>query len=339
MKEKSFVHWIEELCQEDNELVGKKCANLGELARIGVKVPPGFAVSIGAWERFVDLTGLAEPMKRLFEERREELSSPAKGQKVSQSVRELIEVQEMPDEIGGVIKSSYRELCQKAGIPELPVAVRSAGTISMPGAMETYLNVRGEEEVLRNVLRVWSSSYTYRAILYRRTQNLSVDYAPIGVAVLQLVDAKSAGVLMTANPTSGNTGEMVMESNWGLGESVVSGVMNPDRFNVAKEGLTITSRTINRKLRMVVSKGVGTEMIDTPAELQEVASLTDDEVRELARASLEIEKHFGEPTDIEWAYAAEAPFPESLYFLQARPMKPLPIYKDAIDKILDRMLG
>lgn len=338
MKEEGVVHWIEDLCQEDNELVGKKCANLGELARIGVRVPPGFAISVEAWERFVELTGIAPAMKRLFEGEGAELRTPAKGEKVSRAVRELIEAQKMPREIGDLLRGSYRQLCQKAGMNDVPVAVRSAGAVSMPGAMETYLNVRGEEEVLRKVLRVWSSSYTYRAILYRHTQNLSVDYAPIGVAVLRLVDAKSAGVLMTANPTSGNTGEMVIESNWGLGESVVSGIINPDRFNVAKEGMAITSKVINRKLKMVVSKEDGTDMIDTPAEMQEASSLTDDEISELARAGLAIEKHFGAPTDIEWAYAAQTSFPESLYLLQARPMKPLPVYKDAIDKILDRML-
>ena len=143
---------------------------------------------------------------------------------------------------------------------------------------------------------------------------------------------------MTANPTSGNTAEMVMESNWGLGESVVSGVINPDRFNVGKEDLTIT-RVINKKLKKVVPAGDGTEMIDMPIELQEVPSLNDDEVKQLAREGLRIEKHFGEPTDVEWAYSAGRPFPENLYFLQARPMKPLPKYKDAIDKVLDMMMG
>ena len=338
MKEKSFVYWIEELCQDDNDIVGKKCANLGELARLGVKVPPGFAISVEAWERFAALTDMADSMKKLFTAEEVDISVPAQGEKLSRSVRAFIEAQEMPQEIGEMLRATYRELCQKAGMQDVPVAVRSAGAVSMPGAMETYLNVRGEEDVVRKVLRVWSSAYTYRAILYRHTKNLSVDYAPIGVAVLQLVDAKSAGVLMTANPTSGNTNEMVIESNWGLGESVVSGVMNPDRFNVGKEGITITSRTVNKKLKMVAQKDYGIEMIDTPAELQEGSSLTDDEVRELARAGLEIEKHFGAPTDIEWAYAAHKPIPESLYFLQARPMKPLPVYKDATDKILDMML-
>ena len=339
MEERSLIYWIDELTKDDNDLVGKKCANLGELSRIGARVPPGFAISIRAWERFVHLTGIAEEIKRLFDEVRGELHILAKGQKVSQEVRALVEAQEMPGEIADLIAESYALLCRKAGTGDAAVAVRSAGTISMPGAMETYLNVRGCADILKKVVQVWGSSYTYRAVLYRHNHTISAEYAPMGVAVLQLVDAKSAGVLMTANPTSGNTAEMIMESNWGLGESVVSGVMNPDRFSVAKESLTITSKVINRKLKKVVAGADGTEMIDMPPEFQEASSLTDDEARELAREGLKIEKHFGEPTDIEWAYAAGAPLAKGLYFLQARPMKPLPEYKDAIDKILDRILG
>jgi pyruvate, water dikinase len=130
MKKEGGVHWIEDLCQEDNELVGKKCANLGELARIGVRVPPGFAISVEAWERFVGLTGIAPAMKRLFEGA--ELRTPAKGEKVSRAVRELIEAQEMPRAIGDVLRGNYRQLCQKAGMNDVPVAVRSAGAVSMP---------------------------------------------------------------------------------------------------------------------------------------------------------------------------------------------------------------
>jgi pyruvate,water dikinase len=204
--------------------------------------------------------------------------------------------------------------------------------------METYLNVRSEAGVLQKILQVWDSAYTYRAVLYRHQHNMAAEYGPIGVAVLQLVDAKAAGVLMTANPTSGNTGEMVIESNWGLGESVVSGVTNPDRFNVAKNDLTVT-RVINSKLKKVVPAGEGTELVDVPIELQRVPSLTDNEVKQLAREALRIEKHFGEATDVEWAYPTERAFPENLYFLQARPMKPLPKYKDAIDRVLDMMIG
>jgi pyruvate,water dikinase len=281
---------------------------------------------------------MAEEMRGIFDHARGELDLPVKGQKVSQAVRDLIEAQEIPDEIADPIRGCYARLCEKAGVSEVPVAVRSAGAISMPGAMETYLNVTGEADVLKKILRVWGSAYTYRAVIYRHNHNMSAQHASIGIAVLQLVDAKAAGVLMTANPTSGDTGEMVLESNWGLGESVVSGVINPDRFNVGKKDLTITG-TINTKLKKIVPAGDGTEMIDVPIELQELPSLTDDEVRQLVRDGLRIEEHFGGPTDVEWAYSAGSPFPENLYFLQARPMKPLPKYKDPIEKILDMMLG
>jgi pyruvate, water dikinase len=333
-----LVCWIEELGKEDNDLVGKKCANLGELSRIGVRVPPGFAVTVHGWKRFVERTGIADAMNRVFDRAQGELHLPARGQEVSQTVRDLIEAEKIPDEIADPIRSSYARLCEKAGLSEVSVAVRSAGTISMPGAMETYLNIRSEADVLQKILQVWGSAYTYRAILYRHNHSMSPEYAPMGVAVLQLVDARSAGVLMTANPTSGNTEEMVVESNWGLGESVVSGVINPDRFNVAKNDLTVT-RVINSKLKKVVPAGEGTEIADVPIELQRAPSLTDDEVKQLAREALRIEKHFGEATDVEWAYSAERAFPENLYFLQARPMKSLPKYKDGIAKALDMMIG
>jgi phosphoenolpyruvate synthase/pyruvate phosphate dikinase len=171
---------------------------------------------------------------------------------------------------------------------------------------------------MKKVLQVWGSAYTYRAVLYRHNHNMSAEDVAIGVAVLQLVDAKFSGVLMTANPTSGNTAEMVMESNWGLGESVVSGVTNPDRFNVGKEDLAIT-RVINKKLKMVVPAGVGTEVIDVPVEWQEVPSLTDDEVKQLAIDGPRIEKHFGEPMDVDGHTLPENPFPRTCIFCRQDP--------------------
>lgn len=339
LEKTQLIAKIEELTKKDNDLVGKKCANLGELHKIGVRVPSGFALSVAAWERFVELTGIEKDMRQIFSENKKNLHQPSEGQKVSASIRALIEGQTMPYELRQMITEAYRTLGSQRGVKNMPVAVRSAGVVSMPGAMETYLNVRGEDEVVEKVLRVWSSAYTYRAILYRENQGLNPGYAPIGVAVLQLVNAKCAGVLMSANPTSGNTNEMVIESNWGLGESVVSGVINPDRFTVSKEGLSLAARVINTKMKMFVPKDYGSELIDTPPNLQATPCLEDREVLELARISLEIEKHFEGPTDIEFAYASDIAFPDSLYFIQARPMKALPKYRDAVDKILDRMLG
>lgn len=338
MQSEKWIFWFDELGKEHNDLVGKKCANLGEMTKMGLRVPTGFAISVGAWAKFMQITGVGEKIKKFFEEHKEEFAVPTKGREASLKVRELIETQKMPDEMAREIARNYELLCQVNGVDELPVAVRSSGAVSMPGAMETYLNIRGETDVIAKVLKVGGSAYTHRATVYRFKEGLPIDYAPIGVAVMQLVNAKSAGVMMTANPTTGNISEFVIESNWGLGESVVSGIVNPDRYIVDREGMKITDKAINKKLKRVVLGGNKSEVADMPVELQEVSSLTDEEIIELAKAGLKIEKHFGVPMDIEWAYDANYTFPENLFVLQARPMKALPKYKDAVDKILDMML-
>lgn len=338
MQSQKWIFWFDELCKEHNDLVGKKCANLGEMTQMGLRVPTGFAISADAWARFAQMSGVGEKIKRFCEQHKEEFTAPTKGREASLKVRELIETQEMPDEMAREIARNYELLCQLNGVDDVPVAVRSSGAVSMPGAMETYLNIRGETDVVKKVLKVWGSAYTHRATVYRFQQGLPIDYASIGVAVMCLVDAKAAGVMMTANPTTGNTSEFVIESNWGLGESVVSGIVNSDRYIVDREGMEITDKAINKKLKRVVLGGNKSEVDDMPIELQEVSSLTDEEIMELAKVGLKIEEHFGVPMDIEWAYDANRPFPENLFLLQARPMKALPEYKDAVDKILDMML-
>ncbi len=338
MQSQKWIFWFDELCKEHNDLVGKKCANLGEMTQMGLRVPSGFAISAEAWARFAQTSGVGEKIKEFCEQHKEEFTAPTKGREASLKVRELIETQEMPDEMAREIARNYELLCQLNAVDDVPVAVRSSGAVSMPGAMETYLNIRGETDVVKKVLKVWGSAYTHRATVYRFQEGLPIDYASIGVAVMCLVDAKAAGVMMTANPTTGNTSEFVIESNWGLGESVVSGIVNSDRYIVDRESMEITDKAINKKLKRVVLAGNRSEVEDMPIELQEVSSLTDEEIMELAKVGLKIEEHFGVPMDIEWAYDANRPFPENLFLLQARPMKPLPEYKDAVDKILDMML-
>ena len=338
MQSEKWIFWFDELCKEHNDLVGKKCANLGEMTSMGIRVPTGFAISVDAWSKFMQMSGLGARINRFFQEHKEEFDAPTKGREASLKVRELIETQEMPDEMAREIARNYELLCQMNGVADVSVAVRSSGAVSLPGAMETYLNIKGETDVVQKVLKVWGSAYTHRATVYRFQEGLPMDYAPIGVAVMQLVEAKTAGVMMTANPTTGNTSEFVIESNWGLGESVVSGITNSDRYIVYREGMEITDKAINKKSKRVVLGGNKSEVVDVPVELQEVSSLTDEEIIELAKVGLKIEEHFGVPMDIEWAYEANCPFPENLFLLQARPMKAMPEYRDDVDKILDMML-
>ncbi|MBI5445569.1 MAG: PEP/pyruvate-binding domain-containing protein, partial [Deltaproteobacteria bacterium] len=253
-----WIHWLEELGRQDNDLVGKKCANLGEMTKIGMRVPPGFAISVFGYQRYMERTGLGAKIERYFSELGPELRhSVSKQMEASRAAKELIASTPIPPDMAEEITRCYDELCTRCGLDDVPVAVRSSGAVSMPGQMETYLHVRGASKVIEKLREVWESTFNTRAIAFRLEKGLPVDRAPIGVAVLKMVNAKSAGVVLTVVPTTGDLDRVVIEGNWGLGESVVSGEMNPDSYTVEKSSLAIDKK-ISRKTCWVVSNGNGT---------------------------------------------------------------------------------
>jgi pyruvate,water dikinase len=313
------IHWLNELGQEHGDVVGKKCANLGELTRLGVRVPPGFAIGVDAYLRYMELTGLSGRLAGYFAGLGDELKRSFSMQiEASRCAQELIRSAPLPAELGEHIEESYEALCDRCGTADVPVAVRSSGAVSMPGQLDTYLQVRGSAEVKQRVTEVWESTFNTRAIAFRLERGMAVDRAPIGVGVLEMVNAKSAGVVLTVDPLTGETDRVVIEGNWGLGESVASGEMTPDHFVVTKESAAI-DRTVGRKVRWVVSTGRGTVDADLPHDLQDAPCLTDDEVRELARVAVDVERHFGTPQDLEWVIDRELPFPRNVFWVQARP--------------------
>ena len=316
-----WIYWLEELGREHNDLVGKKCANLGEMTRLGMRVPPGFAVSVEGYRRFMDRTGLGERLARYFGEHGQALAEDVGLQlRVSREVRAMIRQTPVPEDMAGQIASHYRELCTRCAQPEVAVAVRSSGAVSMPGQMDTYLNVRGEAEVVRKVREVWESTFNARAIAFRLERGLRVDEAPIGVAVLKMVNAKSAGVALTVVPTVGDLDKVVIEGNWGLGESVVSGEINPDRFVVDKKTSRV-EKHLNRKTKQVVFMPEGTALAEVPPELQDRPCLEDREILEIARIAQHVERHFGVPQDMEWVVDRDLPFPENIVWVQTRPAR------------------
>ncbi|MCK9364531.1 MAG: PEP/pyruvate-binding domain-containing protein [Syntrophales bacterium] len=335
-----WLYRFEELGMEFNDLVGKKCANLGEMSKLGMRVPYGFAISVQGFEAFMNLTGLAGQIRERIEPRREILKKVEVCQEESRVVQHLIESMAMPESMRKEIVDYYRELCTKLGRADLPVAVRSSGIVSMPGQMDTYLNISGEDNVIEYIKKVWSSAYTVRAMMYRIEKNLPVEWAPIGVAVMMLVDAKAAGVILTVLPTTGDTTQVIIEGNWGLGESVVSGEITPDSFTLEKENMQITGRHVCRKQGMVVREASGTVYSKVPEELQEKPCLDDDELLALAEIALAVEKHFGMPQDMEWVIDKNLPFPENIFWVQARPAKFTKADKSKdVDYIINLMVG
>jgi len=314
-----YVYWLPTLRKEDAPLVGRKSANLGEALRLGLRVPPGFAVSVRAYEEFLDCTRAGSRIREVVEQAGVDLESIEKLERLSARLREIVECQSLPAEIEDALADAYRELCGFCGRENVPVSTRSAGPVSRPGQYETYLNVVGAEEVVEMVRRVWASTFNSRSLAFRLRHGLPLERDPIGVTVLKMVNAKAAGVLFTADPNTGDRETMVIEANWGLGESVVSGEVTPDAFFLDKSTGQVRQKKLGRKVRLVTSAERGVADQETGWERQSVFCLSDAEAEEIGRLGRALEEHFGCPQDVEWAVDAEAGFPENVVLLQARP--------------------
>ncbi len=332
------IYVLDELGQEHIEVVGRKCASLGEMTRLGMHVPPGFAISVDGLEAYMQMTGLGARIAGYFAAKGGDIKRDVRSQiEASLAVREMMTETPLPDEMAAEIVRNYETLCARFNAPDMAVAVRSSGAISMPGQMETYLCIRGADQVLNAVRDVWKSTFNTRAIAFRLEKSMPVDKAPIGVGVIKMVNAKSAGVILTVVPTTGDPAHAVIEGNWGLGESMVSGEITPDSFIVNKSTLTI-ERKISTKPRYVVSTGTGTAKADVPDHLQNAACLDDAEIIELVRVASNVERHYGAPQDMEWVIDRDLPFPENVIWVQARGAKYFAPREDAdSDYIVDQM--
>ena len=331
---KNWVIWLEELDREDNDLVGKKCANLGEMTKMGLKVPPGFALSVDAYRDFMDMTGAIEEIRKYLARAKPENITQFKQS--SADIRQILQSKAIPKEMEKTIVSYYMELCRRC-TTEAPVSTRSSGPSSHPGQYETYLNVVGELDLVDKIKKVWASTFNPRSLAFRRRNKMSLASDPIGVAVLKMVDARAAGVIFTADPNTGNTKRMIIEANWGLGESVVSGDSTPDVYILDKESLEIKERKLGPKCRYVTFKEVGVAEEELPPEKTGQFCLSDDEAREVGRLGKVLEEHFGKPQDVEWVVEEGAPLAESIILLQTRP-EVIAKTKPPVDKIVDLML-
>jgi pyruvate,water dikinase len=305
------VRRIPELRKSDVPYAGGKGANLGELTAAGMPVPPGFVVGAPAYAAYCEETGLRARLATLLEEI-----------DVDDTVAQFDQTP-MPAWLAERIGGAYREL---AGGEPVAVAVRSSATAedtasaSFAGMNETFLNVFGEEMLLDAVRRCWRSLFGARTVYYRAKQGLGQADMDIAVVVQRQIDSARAGVMFTVNPSSGDRDELVIEGAFGLGESVVSGSVSPDRYVVDKATLAIRVREVRRKeLTIETQAGGGTSRRSlTDAEsLRPV--LSDEEVLSLARLGRSIEEHYGAPQDTEWAFDHQG----TLWMLQSRPVTTL----------------
>ncbi len=335
---KDYIFRIEELTQEYNDLVGKKCANLGEMAKIGLRVPPGFSLSLDAYRKFMSETGAAEEIRDYLNGLNHGFEKIDHFNEASVALRRIVESRDMPQDMKEQILAHYQEICRKCHVERVAVSTRSAGTASHPGQFETHLNVVGEVDLIKKIIKVWSSTFNARSLSSRKRAGLPLESDPIGVAVIKMVNARCAGVLFTADPNTGDRSRMIIEANWGLGESVVGGEAMPDVVILDKESLEIVERKLGSKKRCITCQEIGVAEVETPPDQCSAFCVSDEEVKEIGRLGRTLEAHFGVPQDTEWAVDQDLTGPERIILLQTR-AEVIAEQKTPVDRILDLMLS
>lgn len=325
MANQPLLCWFEQCTRASLPLVGGKCSSLGELINAGVRVPPGFALTTEGVNRFIASGRIEGDVRARL--RGLDTHDTQALENTSAAIRQMIEATPLPIELEDAIAEGYRKLSVRCGIPAAPVAVRSSATAedlpdaSFAGQQDTYLWIRGADEVTRYVRRCISSLYSARAIAYRAKKGFSDSGVAISVGVQKMVNSYAAGVMFTLHPTNGDRSVIVIDSSFGFGESVVSGEVTPDHFIVNKVTLDILERRVSTKQIYYTAdpKTQTSRLYDIPFERQQVQSLIDDEIIGLAAMGKKIEKHYGHPVDIEWAVEKDLTAGTNLFILQARP--------------------
>ncbi|RMG22967.1 MAG: phosphoenolpyruvate synthase [Armatimonadetes bacterium] len=323
------VVFLNEVGSDDLHLVGGKGANLGELIRLGVPVPPGFCVTTAAFWRFVGsvvtMEDIYDTLSRLNEEHLDEIRS------VSERARSVLLDSPISEDVASEILRAWQETGE-----DYAYAVRSSATAedlpdaSFAGQQESFLNVRGETALLEAVRKCWASLFTDRAILYRIRNRFDHRKVGLSVVVQRMVFATKSGILFTADPVTGHRHTVTINASFGLGEALVGGIVNPDVYHVDKRTRAVTHLEISDKERATVpSPDGGVRQVSLPPQKRTVRVLNDEEIASLVDLGIRIEDHFGAPQDIEWAIAVERPADAGAgddakpYILQARPITSL----------------
>lgn len=320
---KNLVSWFKNIGINDRPTVGGKGASLGELVRAGIRVPPGCVLTTAGFERFlaaIDPTGaIRRAVERLAADDLVEIS------RVSEELRNTIENSALPPDLGEAVISAYRELCGSE--PDAPVAIRSSATsedsadASFAGLQDTYLWVCGESAVLAAVRACWASLYSAESVSYRLRLNLPEEGLAMGVVMQRMVNSRCSGVMFTRSPVTGDRSVIAIEASWGLGSSIVSGEVTPDKYVVNKVTGEIAKRTVSKKMVQHVPdpENHGTVSVHVSDVQQMLPSLSDGEIAELAAIAKRVERHYGSCQDIEWAIGHDSGNGAEVYLLQSRP--------------------
>lgn len=312
-----YAELLQDVSQKDLSRVGGKGANLGEMLKAGLPVPAGFVLLAASYMRFVTANNVNIEIDNLLIE--VDNDHQEKLETASLKIQKLFDQGEIPRDVLAEIDRVYKQI----GSPE--AAVRSSATaedlpgISFAGQYDTFLNVKGKNQLYQSIKKCWASLWNSRALSYRMKQNIDNTGLAQGVVVQKLINAEKSGILFTANPVNGRRDQMLLNSSWGLGEAIVGGEVTPDQWIVDKKNRQIVEEITATKEVMTMRKEAGgTESVNVPAEKRELATLNQEEVFTLLELGEKTEEHFGLPQDIEWAF-----YESKFYLLQTRPITSL----------------
>jgi pyruvate,water dikinase len=314
---KSNVLWFEELRKDDIPSVGGKGANLGEMVHLGINVPPGFVVSTLGYDLFLKGTGLPEKIEHILGDA--ELEDSASLNEASKKIRGLFAQVEIPKQLEDEILEAYSELQMRKNAQF--VAVRSSATMedledaSFAGQQETFLNIRGDGELLGAVKKCWSSLFTPRAIFYRQSKKFAHADVKLAVVVQKMVNSRVSGVMFTREP---NTGEpkTIVEAVFGLGEAIVGGEVTPDTYIIETATGKFFSKLISRQKKQIVrNDSGGNRYVELDPETGRAQKLDDKHISKLVSTGKIMESHYRKALDIEWCLEDS-----ELYMVQARPV-------------------
>ena len=310
------ILWLNEIGKDDIAIAGGKGANLGELLRNEIPVPNGFVVDSRTFMEFIEETGIKDKIIKILEN--VDVEDTEQLNEASKKIRELIESAKIPEKIENEIRRAYRQLCEEEG-EEVYVAVRSSATAedlpdaSFAGQQETYLNVKGEDNVVKMVKKCWSSLYTPRAIYYRIQKGFRHEDVSIAVVVQKMVNSEKSGVMFTSHPVTGEK-LAVIEAVFGLGEAIVSGIVTPDTYIYDRIERKLKEVIIGDKRLMIIRQNDKTVEIELGDKAKERV-LSDEEIERLVDIGEVIEEHYGTPQDVEWAMEKG-----KIYIVQSRPI-------------------
>ena len=319
MRSSAHISAFADIGLGDRPDVGGKGGSLGELQRAGIAVPPGFVVRTGAFESFLQVLEREAPVRAQVQSLKPDDLAAITA--CSKALRARIERTALPPDVLAEISAAHAALC--SGGSQNAVAVRSSATTedaidaSFAGLQDTYLWVTDSSHVLQKVRSCWASLYSVESISYRRKRGFPEESVAMAVVVQTMVDARTAGVMFTRSPTTGDRSVITIEAAWGLGSAVVGGEVTPDRWVVGKVTGEISVRDISDKtIQHLPIPGGGTNSVPVAEDLRRAACMSDEELQRLRAIARKVERHYGRAQDIEWAVDRHS---REILLLQSRP--------------------